>query len=293
MIEFSDTIMETKSAIAILYYNKGALTETCINSVLDSGCSPDSVFCLSNGSKDDVFNKLKEKFPSLNHFEKKENNGYSGGSNSLLKKVFSSGFNSVLFLTNDTTITSSTLINCIKTHQDTGSGFIAPIIYYKKRPDDIDSSAGFFDTKRVTLSHYHTSGLPVFLDKRSDYIPGTSFWITKKVFETIGGMDESYHTYWEDVDFSFRGHEKKIKMARSFDAAVYHSVGRTCHKKPFYTTYLFQKNRIKFCNKYLDKSMLIKAKEIIRSDFEILKNKALEKGDKVREKFIHEIEEMF
>ena len=82
-------------------------------------------------------------------------------------------------------------------------------------------------------------------------------------------------------------------MARSFDAAVYHSVGRTCHKKPFYTTYLFQKNRIKFCNKYLDKSMLIKAKEIIRSDFEILKNKALEKGDKVREKFIHEIEEMF
>ncbi|MEN8153571.1 MAG: glycosyltransferase [Acidobacteriota bacterium] len=284
--------MKTKSAIAILYYNKAGLTETCINSVLESGCSPASVFCLSNGSEKKVFKEITENFPSLNHFEQEENNGYSGGVNSLLKKVFSSGFDSVLFLTNDTTINSSTLKNCIKTHQKTGSGFIAPTIYYKKKPDKVDSSAGFFDLKRVTLSHYHTTGLPLYLDPNSDYIPGTSFWITKEVFEKLGGMDESYHTYWEDVDFSFRGHKNNIKMARSFDSEVYHSVGQTCHKKPFYTTYLFQRNRINFCNRYLNESLIPEAKRIIRSDLNILKSKALEKGDKKREQYILELEEI-
>ncbi len=293
MIEFSNIIMETKSAVAILYYNKAGLTETCINSVLESGHSPESVFCLSNGSEKNIFKSIKEKFPLMNHKERKENGGFSGGVNSLFKWVFLSKFDSVLFLTNDTTITSSTLTNCIKTYIETGSGFIAPTIYYKKKPDDIDSSAGFFDTKRFTLSHYHSANLPLFLDKRSDYIPGTSFWITQNIFESIGDMDESYHTYWEDVDFSFRAHRENIKMARSFASAVYHSVGRTCHKKPFYTTYLFQRNRINFCNKYLNESMISRAKEIIRSDLDILKSKAFEKGDKTREQFILELEKMF
>ena len=150
---------------------------------------------------------------------------------------------------------------------------------YMKYPDKIDSSGGFFDRERFTLSHYHNCNLPLFLNKGEDYVPGTAFWITENIFLKTGGMDESYHTYWEDADFSFRCHMGGIKIARSPDAKIFHGIGQTCHKKPLYTTYYFQRNRITFCKKFLSGKELQRSLDVIGKDIEEMEKKA-ESGNK-------------
>ncbi len=56
-------------------------------------------------------------------------------------------------------------------------------------------------------------------------------------------MDESLHTYWEDVDYSARTYLKGYKIGVIKDLKILHRVGKTCHQKPFYTTFLFQRNK--------------------------------------------------
>jgi len=285
--------MAPENCIGILSYNKINLTKRCVDSVITSGYEPDSVFLFHNGSQLKVREELQQKYPKINHKWDDENRGYSGGFNSTMKWVFNCGARSVLFLTNDTIVDSATLINCLKTEKKIDSGFIAPSIFYLKYPDKIDSSGGFFDNKRFTLSHYHDFPLPVYLEPGKDYIPGTALWMREDVFKVTGGMDELFHTYWEDADLSFRCHNSGIKMARSPEAKIFHGIGQTCHKKPVYTTFYFQRNRILFCRKYLKDIELQKAVEIIIIEIEGMKKKAIERSDQRKLDLISELEKLF
>ncbi|HOV15619.1 MAG TPA: hypothetical protein PK771_15130, partial [Spirochaetota bacterium] len=147
----------------------------------------------------------------------------------------------------------------------------------------------FLDTKTLSLQHYHTLDLPVIMTGENDYIPGTAFFITKDAFVRTGGMNESYHTYWEDVDFSFRARRLGFRMARSFDANISHLVGKTCHKKSVYTTYYFQRNRIRFAISHLDPDYRKKLKEVMESDLKLLLEKSIAKNDKTKIGYIEEI----
>lgn len=285
--------MAPENCIGILSFNKTNLTRRCVNSVLDSGYRPESIFLFHNGSQVKMRNDLEYEYPEINHKWTEENTGYSGGFNSVMKWIFGNGGRSALFLTNDTIIAPDTLSKCFETEKETGSGFIVPSIYYLKYPEKLDSSGGFFDPARFTLSHYHEEGLPIFLQPGRDYAPGTALWMRKDVFEKTHGMDENYHTYWEDADLSFRCHRAGVKMARSTKAKIFHGIGQTCHKKPLYTTFYFQRNRILFCKKHLSGSELVKALSIIGKDIMKMKKNAEGKDDNIKLDFLSELEKLF
>jgi len=276
------------SAVIILYFNKINMTSECINSVIDAGIPMSQIFAFSNGS-DKIFHKeLKNRFPSIGHNHIEINSGFSGGFNNSLKWIFSLGFTSALFLTNDTIMGKNALDECIITSSETGSGFIAPAIHSFRKPEKIDSCSGYFDRERLTLSHYHSTDLPLYLNP-DDYIPGTALFISADVFKNTGGMDESFHTYWDDVDLSFRAHKSDIKQARCFKADIYHKVGQTCHKKPLYTTFYFQRNKILFCKKHLHGEKLNIALRKISIEIDILFDKANSDNNTQKQKYIEEI----
>ncbi len=284
--------MTAENCIGVLSFNKQRLTEQCLESILSSGYDPGTIYLYHNGSNAETRDNLTNKFPKINHHGSQTNTGYSGGFNSIMKWIFGSGARSVLFLTNDTTIDKSTLTECLGAGDATGSGFVAPEIHYMKYPEKIDSCGGFFDRTRFTLSHYHELSLPVILETGKDYIPGTALWMRIDVFNKSGGMDERYHTYWEDADLSFRCHSSGINMARGFGAKVYHGIGQTCHKKSLYTTYYFQRNRILFCRKFLKSSDLKNALDRIYTEIGIMEHKASLKNDIKKLEYIEKLKKI-
>ncbi|MDD5065946.1 MAG: glycosyltransferase family 2 protein [bacterium] len=278
-----------KSAIVLLYYNKPSLTVRCLDSILAS--NPASLcFAFDNGSEKKVHEEIRQRYPAVNHVRLEANSGYSGGFNRALERVFSEGYDSAFFLTNDTLVLPGALENCIRLSEQDRLQIIAPCIYYLSSPQEIDSVAGYFDRERLTLHHYREHGLPVLLDPQKDYVPGTGLWLTGESFRALKGMDESYHTYWEDADFSFRGHKLGIRIGRCYEAGIRHEVGRTCHKKPLYTTYYFQRNRSLFCRSHLSPEELGKAREIMRREMERLKEKASNRNDDLRLNYLRKIE---
>jgi GT2 family glycosyltransferase len=82
------------------------------------------------------------------------------------------------------------------------------------------------------------------------YIPGTAFWLHRDVYLQVGGFDTTLGTYWEDVDFSQRAWELNFNLGFCERTKMIHSVGKTCHKKRYYTSYLFLRNKYYVSQKY-------------------------------------------
>jgi len=276
-------------AILVLYYNKEKLTAQCLNSIIKNNFDTKDLFTYDNGSDIKCYNLIKNNFKEVTHFSNPTNYGYSGGFNRGVSAIFERGYDGVLFLTNDTIIHEGSieaLRKCIAKHSP---DMVAPSIRYFYDFDKIDSFGGYFDTKTLSLQHYHTTDLPLEMSKDNEYIPGTAFYLTKNSFYKLGGMDETFHTYWEDVDFSFRARGTRLRMVRGFGVDISHMVGKTCHKKTIYTTYYFQRNRIKFAKKHLSQDTKNILKKEIKRELDNLLEKAIAKNDRVKVGYIEEI----
>jgi GT2 family glycosyltransferase len=274
--------LKQEIAVAVLYYNKIRLTTRCIRSILDAGYPPQQIYCFDNGSQPDIFQQLNREFPLCCHRRTGENRGFSGGFNRALAWVFSLGFTSALFCTNDTLIQPGAAEACALTASQTGAAVVAPLIVYLSRPAAIDALGAYFNADTGTIHHYHEYGLPPLLDPKKDYMPGTVLWISRDAFNELGGTDESYHMYWEDVDMCFRAHRKGIPLARCYGAVIKHGGGQTCRKKPLYTTFYFQRNRIRFCQRFLEGENRQKVLEKIHRELMESGAEWQKKGDKQR-----------
>ena len=283
--------LESRSPIALLSFNKPGLTKRCLESIIDAGYGIEEIYLIDNGSEPGVLEEHLKQFPGLKSFRTEKNLGFAGGFNFGLKSVFDLGHTSVLFLTNDTEMTSGAVEHCMDCSQQTGAGIVAPCITYRNHTDKIDSIGGTFDRTQGTLRHYQEPGLPPLLGE-SDYVPGTALWITADAFRTLGGTDESYHMYWEDVDLSFRAREAGIVQARCYEARIRHGVGQTCHKKPIYTLYYFQRNRIRFCRNYLSSEEWGLVSRKIEAELGELEKRAVEKSDSNRISYLAELKNL-
>jgi GT2 family glycosyltransferase len=281
--------LKQEIAIVVLHYNKIRLTQRCIQSILDAGCAPQQIHCFDNGSQPDIFQQLNREFPLCHHQRIEKNLGFSGGFNRALAWVFSSGYSSTLFCTNDTLVEPGAAEACAHTAVQTNAGMVAPLIVYLSRPDAIDSIGAYFNADTGTIHHYHEYGMPALLDPQKDYMPGTALWIHRDAFKDLEGTDESFHMYWEDVDMCFRAHKKGIPLARCYDALIKHGGGQTCRKKPLYTTFYFQRNRIRFCRRYLKGEARQKILETIHKELMEWSEDWQEKGDNRRLGYLKEL----
>jgi len=227
---------------AILTFNHPELSTRCINSVRDYFSDKD-IFVLHNGSQIHHIETLKDRFESINHLVLPNNLGFSGGANYLLNRVFLKS-EYALFITNDCVVKEFKTEDSIFKQQ---TNIIIPYIYYKF-PSKIDSVGGGVNLKTGSLIHYKLEKEKK--DHYEDYIPGSCFFLSKRVFELVGGFDESLGTYWEDVDWSLRAKQHKVSFHVSNNLSIEHKGGKTCHKDKYYTSYLFQRNRIIVCSRW-------------------------------------------
>ena len=240
-----------RNAFLVLSYNHPELTTRCLESILrvcstsDNHLRPDGLILVHNGSEKKHIETLKTRFPEILHLEIEINAGYASGVNQALRFAFKE-FDRVLFFTNDTELVA------LPKDLPKERGLYAPLIYFRKL-DKIDSLGGFFYPNLAKLVHVKNekdfSGYfsnitsKISLRRKLPYVPGSAFLIDRDLFHRLKGMDESLHTYWEDVDFSVRCFLSGENIGVIKDWQLLHRVGKTCHQKPFYTTYLYQRNR--------------------------------------------------
>jgi GT2 family glycosyltransferase len=228
-------------SLVILSYNHPEITSRCVSSALKFLPS-EKIILAHNGSDRNHIENLKNQFPTLTHWEFFPNRGYSGGVNAALNKAFE-GFEWVFLLTNDTQIEKWNF-----DVQSLSPGLYSPMVWMKNKKS-IDYTGGFFDARRAHLVHLKNFEIEM-KTAQYPYIPGTAFLVSRDVFEKLGPLDESLHTYWEDVDFGARASKEKISFGLLKGIEIIHYGRKTTRKDPLYSRYLFRRNRMKVSWRY-------------------------------------------
>jgi hypothetical protein len=90
----------------------------------------------------------------------------------------------------------------------------------------------------------HTAVQPV------DWVSGAAICIRREVWEQVGGFDERFFMYAEDIDWSLRAQQAGWKVYYVPDAMIVHRIGRSSDQRPFPMVIEFHRSMARFYRKH-------------------------------------------
>ena len=231
-------------SIVIVNYNVKHFLEQCLSSVRKAACGMDAeIVVIDNHSRDNSVEYLASKFPDVRFMVNTENTGFARGCNQ--GASISSG-QYLLFLNPDTLIPENCFKDCIQfmeSHQDAGAlgvrmvdgsgrflkeskrAFPSPVISLYK----LTGLARLFPRSK-RFAKYHLGHLQEDKNHEVDVLAGAFLMIRKKVFEQVGGFDETFFMYGEDVDISYRIQQSGHKNYYYSGTSIVHFKGESTRK---------------------------------------------------------------
>lgn len=210
-------------SILIVSYNVKHYLAQCLHSVWQSAKGIDvEVIVVDNDSSDGSREYIAHLFPAstypqLTWVQSNENLGF-GRANNLALSCAKGEY--VLFLNPDTALTEQTLSDCLafsQSHTDLGAlgvrmlkdngafapesrrGLPTPWVSFCK----IVGLTSLFPRSK-TFGRYYQSQTPVDAAAPIEVVSGAFMWVPRSVIQQVGGFDEQFFMYGEDIDLSYR-----------------------------------------------------------------------------------------
>ena len=257
-----------KLSIIIVNYNVKYFLEQCLLSVQKAVIGLDAeVFVVDNASADGSRSYLEPKFSNIRFIWNNENIGFGKACNQALK--LASG-EYILFLNPDTIVAEDCFDACISFLEKTksagalgirmldGSGKFLP---ESKRsfPSPFTSlyklsglSALF--PKSKTFGRYHLGYLDEHQNHEIDVLAGAFMMIKKEVINQVGGFDENFFMYGEDVDLSYRIQQANYKNYYFSERSILHFKGESTKKGTVNYVRMFYMAMSRFVQKHYSSS---------------------------------------
>lgn len=172
---------------------------------------------VDNNSPDDSLTYLQPQFPGVHFIASAENLGFAKACNLGLQQATGQY---IVFLNPDTIVPEDCFRSCIRffeTHPQAGALGIKMLdgkgrfLKESKRafPSPMTSLFKLFGLATLfpsskTFSKYHLGHLNENEDHEVDVLAGAFMMIPKEVLNKVGGFDETFFMYGEDVDLSYR-----------------------------------------------------------------------------------------
>lgn len=200
-------------SVVIVSYNVEKYLIRCVESLLHHKCNvPFEIIVVDNNSHDNSVLSLQQKFPEIHIIQSEANFGFAAANNRGIACAKGEYF---LLLNPDTIVEDNAieeLFAFISTHLSAGA-----VGSCLKNPDGSFQVSCFpFPTltrelwRLLHLDKLISFGLypQITWDRNSprkcDVIQGTSIMVRKSVWEALGGLDEAFFMYSEEVDFCYR-----------------------------------------------------------------------------------------
>jgi len=232
-----------KTSIIIVNFNGGELLEKCILSVLKTKLVDFEIILIDNASIDSSHLKCKEKFPTINLIENKENLGFCRGNNVGIKKAKG---DYIVFLNPDTEVEPDWLIKLIDAYANLGECLLQPKILQADSKSIINSTGGSINIFAIPfLRGNGTKDIGQYENiEQIGYCSGACLFLSRKTLDKLGYFDPYLFAYYEDTSLSWKAAMLEIKSYYIPNSVVYHHVGSNSfsnfnEKKH----YLLQRNR--------------------------------------------------
>lgn len=215
-------------SVIIVNYNVKYFLKQCLASVFESetrladGSEMElDVWVVDNDSVDDSVAMVQRDFPQVHVVANHENVGFARANNMALKQAAG---DLMLLLNPDTVVERDTLVRCadfMAKHPDCG-GLTVKMVdgkgnYLRESKRGFPSpTASFYKIAGLTRLFPHSKRFAAYYMghlgedevNEIEILPGAFLMFRREVYEKIGGLDESYFMYGEDIDFSW-----SIKLA--------------------------------------------------------------------------------
>lgn len=216
-------------SIIIVTYNSAGFIGKCINSLLNNEKSRYEIIVFDNSSADSTAEELKTFGSKINSILSDKNLGFAKANN-LAAKSAKGEF--LFFLNPDTEIKRPILeemVDFYEKNQDVG--LIAPkLILPNGNPQPsvkkLPSIAGAFKEYILGIKNAYSEYIPSEkfpVEIESAY--GAALLIKSDLFKKLGGFDERYFLYYEDLDLSRKLKRVGKKIFYMPNASLMHTVG--------------------------------------------------------------------
>lgn len=240
-------------SVIIVNYNVKYFLEQCLYSVQSALTNfKGEIIVVDNNSTDDSITYLQPRFAGVHIIANKENTGFAKACNQGL--AIAKG-KYILFLNPDTIVPEDCFEKCIaffNATQDAGALGIKMIdgsgafLKESKRsfPSPLTSlfklaglSALF--PKSKLFGRYHLGHLDNNQTHTVSVLAGAFMMIRKNILDTIGGFDETFFMYGEDIDLSYRIEEAGYKNYYFAGSTIIHFKGESTKKGSMNYVHLF------------------------------------------------------
>lgn len=198
-----------KLSVVILNYNVRYFLELCLKSVLDATKQLDAeIIVVDNKSSDDSCAMVKSLFPEVVLIENKVNSGFSKGNN---LGVFHAKGEYICILNPDTVVAEDTFTKLLDFANRTSNLGIIGCRLIDGTGHFLPESKRNIPLPRVALKkllgnpkNYYANQIKEFEIGKAAILVGAFMLLKKTVYLEVGGFDEDYFMYGEDVDLSYK-----------------------------------------------------------------------------------------
>jgi GT2 family glycosyltransferase len=264
-------------SVIIVNYNVKEFLQNLLHSIEKASSKIlKEIIVIDNASDDGSVEVIKEKFPSVNLIQNKINTGFGRANNQGLK-IAKGKF--ILFINPDCIVSEDTLDNMIlffESHPECGlagckilnsdgtlqlacrRSFPGPWTSFTK----VTGLSNLFPKSKI-FARYNLTYLDENQTYEVDAVSGSFMMIRKEVYEKVGGFDEQFFMYGEDLDLCYRVQKSGFKVYYVNSTQVIHYKGESTKRSNLDETKLFYDAMHLFVKKHLSSFPLVEL--ILRS----------------------------
>lgn len=228
-------------SIVIVNYNGARWVQRCIESIRLQSYDDIEVIVVDNNSTDNSMDLVAHLLPNAKIIGLEKNAGFGAANNIGARCAVGSV---LLFLNTDTYFEADLIHAMLKCKRLTKSNILGPMVLDFEGVDH-------YDGKFLSIDVYGYLGW----GKNPFFIEGSALMINKDDFMALGGFDEKYFMYSEDIDLCWRALLSGMQIDLCNTARLYHYGGGSStksivenenqHVVPYLRRYEVEKNNLR------------------------------------------------
>jgi GT2 family glycosyltransferase len=230
-------------SIIILNYNGGYYLKECLESLQYTTYQPIEIIIVDNNSTDYSVDIAYKAYPKYIYIKNKSNYGYCKGNNIGISKAKGEY---VVLMNNDIIVEPNWLDKLVNAVKIKGLGFYSPRILSMDDRTKIDSYGSDIHITGIGLSRY--SGETNFIINKEieevAYASGATMLIPISIINEIGGLNEIFFAYGDDLEWCWRGKMFGYPSYGISSSIIYHKWGASWGRNSKIKNYLVERNRV-------------------------------------------------
>lgn len=236
--------------VVVVNWNGQADLRDCLGSLRDSRYPGLRVVMVDNGSTDMSVPWTRRHHPGVEVIEAGANLRWAGGNNLALQRLQAEGSDPYILLLNADTIVPEGSLRSLSLAMaaDPTAWLATPRICYAADPARVWYDGGVVGRRSGWVRHDGIRKLAGRLDPQPryvDYGTGCALMLAPGALARLGMLDDSYHFYGEDADYSLRARERGGNILHVPRSLVLHKVSASLGQDSPYRVWLRSRSHVR------------------------------------------------